>query len=207
MVAGKSYRESEYFKTIEDVGNDERIMCIVHQHPFGIIFVYILSFLCLSFALFGISISLPSFGGTVINYGTIALVSILAVFLIGLMLSLATFIYRKSKLTVTDKNVVQIIQNGLLNRKVSQLSLANVEDVTSEQKGIFSNLFSYGVLNIETAGEQTNFYFNYCPNPHRVAKIILHAKDDFMLATGQTGSVRNRPHTQKVENTNLYYRY
>jgi len=197
MVAGKSYRESEYFKTIEDVSSDERIMCIVHQHPFGIIFVYILSFVCLTFALLGISIMLPSFGGTTINYGTIALVSLLAAFLIGLMLSLATFVYRKSRLTVTDKNVVQIIQNGLLNRKVSQLSLANVEDVTSEQKGIFSNLFSYGVLNIETAGEQTNFYFNYCPNPHRVAKIILHAKDDFMIATGQTGSTRNRLHNSR----------
>jgi len=197
MVAGKSYRESEYFKTIEDVGNDERIMCIVHQHPFGIIFIYILSFVCLMFALFGISIMLPSFGGTTINYGTVGLISVFAIFLVGLILSLATFVYRKSKLTVTDKNVVQIIQNGLLNRKVSQLSLANVEDVTSEQKGIFSNLFSYGVLNIETAGEQTNFYFNYCPNPHRVAKIILHAKDDFMIATGQTGSTRNRFHDSR----------
>ena len=83
MVAGKSYRESEYFKTIEDVSSDERIMCIVHQHPFGIIFVYILSFVCLTFALLGISIMLPSFGGTAINYGTIALVSLLAAFLIG----------------------------------------------------------------------------------------------------------------------------
>ncbi len=194
MVAGKSYRESEYFKTIEDVSKGERIMCIVHQHPFGIIYIYILSFICLTLALFGISVMLPNFGVGTINYGTIALISVLAVFIVGLILSLATFVYRKSKLTVTDKNVVQIIQNGLLNRKVSQLSLANVEDVTSEQKGIFSNLFSYGVLNIETAGEQTNFYFNYCPNPHRVAKIILHAKDDFMNTTGQAGSVRNRLH-------------
>jgi len=147
---------------------------------------------------------LPSFGGTTINYGTVGMLSVFAVFLIGLILSLATFVYRKSKLTVTDKNVVQIIQNGLLNRKVSQLSLANVEDVTSEQKGIFSNLFSYGVLNIETAGEQTNFYFNYCPNPHRVAKIILHAKDDFMIATGQTGSARNRLHSSRSSDHSHY---
>ena len=94
--------------------------------------------------------------------------------------------------------------DSCLARKVSQLSLANVEDVTSEQKGIFSNLFSYGVLNIETAGEQTNFYFNYCPNPHRVAKIILHAKDDFMIATGQTGSTRNRLHNSRSSDHSHY---
>jgi hypothetical protein len=82
----------------------------------------------------------------------------------------------------------------MLIRKVSQLSLANVEDVTSEQRGIFSNMFNYGVLNIETAGEQANFNFGYCPNPHRIAKIILDAKDDFLSNTGQMGSYRNRPY-------------
>jgi hypothetical protein len=191
-MVGKSFQESEYLKTVEDVGSDERIMCIVHQHPFGIIFIYILTFICLSFSHFGVSLLLPNSTAPGVNYATIAMLSILVVLVIGVLLTLATIVYRKSKLTVTDKNVVQIIQNGLLNKRVSQLSLANVEDVTSQQKGILANIFGYGILNIETAGEQTNFNFNYCPNPHRVAKIILHAKDDFMHATGQTGSARNR---------------
>ena len=191
-MVGKSYQESEYLKTVEDVGSDERIMCIVHQHPFGIIFIYILTFICLSFGLFGVSLLLPSSTAPGIDYTTIAMLSMLAVVIVGVMLTLATIVYRKSKLTVTDRNVVQIIQNGLLNKRVSQLSLANVEDVTSQQKGILANLFGYGTLNIETAGEQTNFYFSYCPNPHRVAKIILHAKDDFLHTTGITGSTRNR---------------
>jgi hypothetical protein len=130
----------------------------------------------------------------------VALFSIAAAVMVGALLVMATIVYRQSKLTVTDRNIVQVVQKGLMIRKVSQLSLANIEDVTSEQRGIFANMFNYGVLVIETAGEQANFNFNFCPNPHRVAKIILDAKDDFLTTTGQAGSFRNKPYGAKKTN-------
>lgn len=201
-MARKSFFESNYFKTIETVGPDEHVMCVVYQHPFGLIFIYLATFLCLLFALIGIVSFLPSiFNDTNAIYSLISLFSILIVLAVGALLAMATIVYRQSKLTVTDRNIVQVVQKGILIRKVSQLSLANVEDVSSEQKGFFSTAFNFGTIVVETAGEQANFMFAYCPNPHRVAKIILQAKDDFLATTGQTGSYRNRIYTKQPDAT------
>ena len=197
-MARKSFFESNYFKTIETVGPDEHVMCVVYQHPFGIIFIYFATLVCLLFALIGITALLPSlFSQNSDMYTIVSLFSVVAVIAVGVLLAMATVVYRQSKLTVTDRNIVQVVQKGILIRKVSQLSLANVEDVSSEQKGFFASIFNYGTLVVETAGEQANFNFNFCPNPHRVAKIVLEAKDDFLANTGQTGSFRNRVYNTK----------
>ena len=39
------------------------------------------------------------------------------------------------------ENVIQILQQGLFDRKISQISLANVEDVSSQQRGFLPTLF------------------------------------------------------------------
>ncbi|MFO0882094.1 MAG: PH domain-containing protein [Candidatus Saccharimonadales bacterium] len=199
-MARKSFQESSYFKTIETIGPDEHVMCVVYQHPFGIIFIYAATLVCLTLGLIGISVLFPEVAGTSSGtYTVMAFFAVLIAVLVGILLVMATVVYRQTRLTVTDRNIVLIVQKGLLIRKVSQLSLANVEDVTSEQRGFFSNAFNFGTINIETAGEQANFNFAFCPNPHRVAKIILEAKDDFLSRTGQAGSYRNRPYSNRKD--------
>jgi membrane protein YdbS with pleckstrin-like domain len=188
----KSLDEKSYLRTIETVNNDEHVLCVVKQHPFGIIYIYALSLLGITTALILTVILLPTFFGSSAKvYSLFALVALIIIFFAIILMGVATLVYRQSRLTVTDKNVIQIIQKGLFARKVSQISLANVEDVSSEQKGILANIFNFGALKIETAGEQANFNFPFCSNPHRVAHIIIEAKDDFLQRTGQTGSVRN----------------
>jgi uncharacterized membrane protein YdbT with pleckstrin-like domain len=83
-------------------------------------------------------------------------------------------------LLVTDMNLVQILQKGLFVRKVSRLSMSNVEDVTAEQKGILPTIFNYGTLTVQTAGEMENFVFPYCPNPNKYADRILDARQAFV---------------------------
>lgn len=191
----KSLDEKSYLRTIETVSNDEHVLCVVKQHPFGIIYIYALSLFGITAALVLSALLLPTFFGSSARvYSLFALLAIIIIFLSVVLMAAATVVYRQSRLTVTDKNVIQIIQKGLFARKVSQISLANVEDVSSEQKGIFANIFNFGGLKIETAGEQVNFNFPFCTNPHRVAHIIIEAKDDFLQRTGQTGSVRNVVH-------------
>ncbi len=97
---------------------------------------------------------------------------------------LVTRIYKYNQLIVSDKNVTQVLQIGLFSRKVSELSMANVEDVTAEQHGIFPTIFNYGTLKIETAGEQNNFIFIYCPNPNAYAKAILDSRLQFISEEG-----------------------
>ena len=70
---------------------------------------------------------------------------------------------------------------------VISISLEDIEDVFSEQKGVFANIFGYGELQIETAGESVDIIFGLCPNPHRVTDIILGAKDNYAR------KIKNKP--------------
>ena len=49
--------------------------------------------------------------------------------------------------------------------KISEASLKNIEDVTQRQIGVFPNIFNYGDIVIQTAGERTQFHFEKTPNP------------------------------------------
>ena len=68
------------------------------------------------------------------------------------------------------------------------------------------HFFNFGCVKIETAGEQANFIFNFCPNPNGVAKIILDAKDDFLIATGQSGLVWETVYDQVIMMTGRIFR-
>lgn len=188
----KSLLETARLRTLESLDNDEQVLCDAMQHPFGIVVVYLLCLFGLVGSFFTVTLFLPDYFGTSAEiYSVIALISIIVGVFLVIAMVVATYVYRQSRLTVTNKNVIQVLQGGVFTRKISQISLANVEDVTSVQKGVLAQIFGFGTLKVETAGEQVNFVFNYAPQPARIAKIILSAKDDFLIQTGQTGSVRN----------------
>lgn len=166
---------------IEYVDANEVKHCEVTKHPIGIMIVYVQGIVGFIFALGLTYFLLPTViadtDSAFLYANLFAAVAI--VFAIGIVL-LATMVYRRNRLIVTDRNITQILQYGLFNRKVSQLNMVNVEDVTSKQQGLFSNVFGYGELIIETAGEQSNFHFSFCPNPGYYAKIILNAREELL---------------------------
>lgn len=166
---------------MECVDDDEVLLGTVYKHPFGIIIVYIQAalglILSLGLAFFLLPSVLNDTGGAFAIATTFAM---LAVIFTIVIIIIATIIYRQSHIIITDKNITQVLQGGLFQRKVSQLTMANVEDVTSEQTGIFASIFDFGVLKVETAGEQANFHFNFCPKPSYYAKIILEAREKYI---------------------------
>lgn len=74
---------------------------------------------------------------------------------------------------VTNDKILNVEQNGLFSRTVSELDLAKVQDVTSEVKGIVPTIFNYGNLYIQTAGEVERFIFEQVPHPDDIRKQIL----------------------------------
>jgi uncharacterized membrane protein YdbT with pleckstrin-like domain len=104
---------------------------------------------------------------------------IFAATFVGIGLLIATYVYRKCELIISDKHVTQVIQRSLFNREVSELSMSNVEDVAAEKKGIIATIFDYGRLRIQTAGALENFIFTYCPSPNHFGKVILDARQSY----------------------------
>lgn len=164
----------------------EQKLSEIRRHPFGIIIVYLQAIFALLLSTLLIVFLLPSVTKTLgLSSGTtnavVGLFGLIALVLVILFLLIATWIYNSSILIVTTRNVTLINQIGLFNRKVSEIAMTNIEDVTSHKEGIFPTIFNFGVLKIETAGEQNNFTYTYCVNPTVAAKLILDARESFLM--------------------------
>lgn len=189
---------SELMNSIERTDEDERKLAEIFKHPIGIILLYIQAalgmILAIGLAYFLLPVVLSDTNTAFMIGNIFAFVSVTLAFLV---IVVATFLYRQNRLIITDRNITQILQFGLFSRKVSQLNLHNVEDVTAVQSGVLATVFNFGVLKIETAGEQVNFHFSYCPNAGYYAKIILDCRE---AALGQMdGDTFNERHADMNE--------
>lgn len=170
---------------IEGLTPEETLVADIRRHPFGLFLIYFQVFLALMLGIFLATAFIPTLSDLLGTSRSTAGAVVVAFIMFSLIFALifvvlATRIYKGNQLIVSDKNVTQVLQIGLFDRKISELGMANIEDVTAQQSGIFPTLFNYGTLRIETAGEQNNFIFVYTPNPNAYAKAILDARLEFI---------------------------
>ncbi len=74
---------------------------------------------------------------------------------------------------VTNERVIDIQQQGLFKRTVSELDLDRVQDASSNLQGVFSTFFNYGDVEIQSAGAESKFSFKDIPQPHKVRTELL----------------------------------
>lgn len=169
--------------TIEAIGPDETMLHLVHKSIFGLFLVYAqvaVGFVAAALLIIFLApVALPKADPVTLRSDVAVIIGAGAI-MTWLILVLFTYIYRQSKLIITNKNLTQIIQHGLFVRQVSELSMADVEDVSAAKKGIFATIFDYGDLLVETAGETDNFRFSFCPKPDIYGKIVLDAREKFI---------------------------
>jgi uncharacterized membrane protein YdbT with pleckstrin-like domain len=166
---------------MEFLNHDENVVTIIHKSLIGLVYIYIEA-LAAVVALMAVGIlAFPDlFSALSANSNLLLMAAVVfSIALIFFILFIATYVYRQSKLIVTDQNLIQILQGGLFSRKISRLSVSNVEDVTADQHGFLQTIFGYGTLTVETAGEMKNFIFPYCPNPNKYADQILDARQTY----------------------------
>jgi hypothetical protein len=172
----------KFFSKVE-FDNNEQLHMEVRKDPFGLFLIYlggavatltIFGLLVLGGAAFdtgdvgdGVGLDGGSLRALIIGVGfflTIFSVVITAV---------AAFLYTNNVVLITSEKITQQLYLSLFNRKISQLSIADVQDVTVRQQGIFAHIFDYGTLTIETAGEQSNYTFTFTPKPYETAKALV----------------------------------
>lgn len=105
---------------------------------------------------------------------------VLVLIVVALFAYVTTTIYKANRWILTSDSLTQISQVGLFRKQTSQLSLANLEDVTAEQRGMIQSMFGFGTLRVETAGERSKFVFPFCPNPNGCAQRVLLARENFI---------------------------
>lgn len=74
---------------------------------------------------------------------------------------------------VTDSKIIDVNQDGVFHRQITELSLLRVQDVSGEMKGLLETIFAYGDIVIQTAGAQERSVFPDIPNPYEIAEKVL----------------------------------
>ncbi len=177
-----SYVGRKYFKFIE-FDKDEVLITEIRKHPIGLFFIYLTGLsIVLLFALMlyvvGFSAGFSSaFDGAGISgdsaRGVIALLGFVLIVGAVIVMTIQAILYVNNVIFVTSEKIAQVLYLTLFNRKISQLSIGDVQDVTVTQKGILAHIFNYGTLVIETAGEQQNYTFTYIPDPYTYSRAIV----------------------------------
>lgn len=81
--------------------------------------------------------------------------------------------YELDMYVITNTRIIGIEQISFLNRNVSECNLAQVQEVNSQTKWLFANIFNYWRVSIQTAWSVAKLSMNMCPNAIEEARKIL----------------------------------
>lgn len=163
---------------------NERIELIVRHHWAGFLSTAVLVVgmgLFPAFIVFAVNLA---FGPSIDDY-----MSIIAIALTGYYLFLLTFMFGSwinfyyDIIFITNERIINVQQEGLLDRKTSELNLKQVQNVSADLDGFLQSFFNYGMLVVETAGGGTSddplkpglqgyFTIPDLPDPNRLARVI-----------------------------------
>jgi hypothetical protein len=74
---------------------------------------------------------------------------------------------------ITSDRIVDVDFSNILFHRFSEAQLENIEDVTHSPVGVFSSIFDYGDVYIQTAGENPEFEFKGVPRPRDIQDTLF----------------------------------
>jgi hypothetical protein len=181
----------KFFDMIE-YDENEQLLMDVRKHSFGLFLLETTGlFITFVVAIVPVFLAFNTSNAGVADGETgegIAVLLILLGLVLGLMALAGTFIaavlYKNNVIYITNEKLAQLRYLSLFNRKISQLSIGDIQDVSVQQKGVFAHWFNYGTLVVETSGEQQNYTFTYVPKPYEVSRAIVSAHEENLKLYG-----------------------
>jgi membrane protein YdbS with pleckstrin-like domain len=154
--------------------SDEDILYVVRQSHWtnikwalGIIVLFILPFVVAPFVL-------PMFGRLLSHFNPFFIIMVwVSWYLMVLGLWFFNFLnWYFNVYIITSKKIIDFDFYGLTYKNISEMPIANVEDVTSKVSGPISTMFNIGHVYIQTAAEKTEFEFTSVDDPGKLRDII-----------------------------------
>jgi uncharacterized membrane protein YdbT with pleckstrin-like domain len=167
-----------------NLSGGEYVITAVRRHLIGVVVPVGIGVILMSLtlaALFNLDILAQIFviKTSLFDQSTLVLPLILLTVLFGLGTYAVYAVYSSNRFYLTNESVIQEIQTTLFARNEQTVSLANIEDVSYEQKGIFQQLLNYGSIRLSTEGDETTYYFTYVAGPHRHVAVLNDAVEAF----------------------------
>lgn len=206
MEVGQTPVDPEIHNPLAVMQPGEQVICEIRRHPIGLFGIYLGSATVIILAL-GVAAAIPYFLPDATQQVKLGIIlgALLFAGMAVLYGYIATIIYKANRWIVTSDSITQIIKIGLLRKETSQLSLANLEDVTIEQNGLLQSMFGFGLLRAETAGQRGKFIFAMCPNPAEYARKIIAAHEAYIAERPEETYNANRAlaNTQALNQPNF----
>lgn len=99
---------------------------------------------------------------------------------IALMLIKQYIDWYYDNLVITNRRIINANQHFIWGKDIASVYLSDILDIAAQHKGIFSTIFSYGTLKIETSSPvQNDMVLNYVPHHHHVLQIIQSIQSEY----------------------------
>lgn len=90
----------------------------------------------------------------------------------GTYLFVKIYVWYRSVYIITNERVIRREQKGLFSKKISELDLANIHNVTTEISGVVAAAFNFGDVILQSFGVQEAVKLKSVANPSKIqAKI------------------------------------
>ncbi len=162
-------RSARLYPTL-NLSEGEYVISAVKRHPIGLVMPLALGTILISIALsilanYDVFVERTTIRGVMAEASFIAVPIWLFSAVVALGMFIAYYVYVKNKFFLTNESVIQEIQTSLFSRQEQTVSLANIEDASFTQKGIFQQIFNYGNIRLSTEGDETTYRFSYVARP------------------------------------------
>lgn len=149
----------------------ENIILMVRKHPITFLPQILLSLVLLFSPFFLLSIF-----KNVLDNGSFALWlgSSILFFLIAITIAVDSFFkWYYTVNIITDEKIIDVNFDNILFHSFAEAQLERIEDVSHKPIGIFSSIFDYGNVYIQTAGTKPEFVFDSVPRPRDVQDTLF----------------------------------
>lgn len=157
----------------------EEVALVLRKHPFVLLWIGLKGFLMLIlppilylfFLIFSPNV-LEFSDGSLVPHLAVLGVSLYYLFL-WLFLYIHWLEFYLDVWVVTNERVINVDQRRLFSRRISEVRLVQVQDVTTVVEGFFHTFLKFGDIDLQTAAEQGKFTFKNIPNPDSVREVIV----------------------------------
>lgn len=152
---------------------NEKVEIVIHRHWAAIVnlFAFVLLMAVLPIFLFFIMQNYLLISVGAMNLFIVGS-SIYYMFVVN-MLFIGWLDYYLDSAVITNERIIDIDQNGLFNRTVSELHFSKIQDATGTQKGVIQSMLDFGDVQVQSAGTQKEFILDKVPHPYKLSKLII----------------------------------
>ena len=159
----------------------EKIVHKVRRHPLTfipIVFLFII-LLLVPVALFFVMMSVfPNLLTGTLTYPLLVLLSSIYFLSMYLFFYVRFIDFYLDLWIITNDRIIDIEQQNLFSRSVTELDLFRIQDVTTDMQGFFSTVFNYGNVLVKTASSNTNIVFYNVAAPNKIREELIQLSEE-----------------------------